>query len=154
MAEFNHMETPRYGACISCGSAQNADGFVDLIGQANITRDGYEVIGITDVILCADCVTQAARVVGCIPKKEAVELSSGVMDYQERYSKAADEAAAWQQRYENLVEIMSLLELVPKNADSDSDIEFVPPAQPKPDLRVQEGRIKPTKGNGTRTTHK
>ena len=143
MAEFIHKITPTYGACTTCGTSVCADGFVDLIAETNITRDSYQIVGNVDVVLCADCITQAARVVGCIPAKEAEDLRESNSQIADEYSKALDDIYSWQQRYENLVGIMSLLELAPKviesdGVDSDNDIVSSPSFVPSVDTRVQE----------------
>lgn len=148
MANFSFKNTPTYGTCTTCGTSACADGFVDLVADTNVIREGYQIVGNIDVVLCADCVTQAARIVGCIPAREAKNLTDHNVQLSADLTKALDDIYSWQQRYENLVEIMSLLELSPKDASSDSNTEFVPVPEPKPDLRVQEGRIKPAKNAG------
>lgn len=138
MADFLLTDAPAYGVCLTCGTAQHRDGFVDLIAETNIRRENLDIAGNVDIVLCADCITQAARLVGCNTKQEADSLSEMLTEEKKRHEIAADEASAWQQRYENLVEILSLLDLK-KNDPGDSvplgGVEFVP----VPDTRVQEG---------------
>jgi hypothetical protein len=153
MAQFRLLETPPFGTCLTCGTSACPEGFVDLIAAVKVVRDNYEIVGDVDVVLCAACIEQASNMVGALSIKESELLFENLSNLQVNYAKAADEAAAWQQRYENLVEIMSLLELAPKEGDSreasllelkekdapsDSDIKFMPAIEPKPDLRVQE----------------
>lgn len=147
-AQWN--EYPKWGTCITCGSSANADGFVDLIAETKIVRESYNIVGTVDIVLCADCLTFASRQIGCIPKKEAEDLRLSYLDCLERYDKVADEAHSWQQRYENLVEIMSLINPKEKaqNGNSTLSPESLFTSGPSPDTRVQEGRDIPAKSAG------
>lgn len=140
--DFSWTPAPRWGTCITCGTSADPDGFVDLIAETNITRESYNIIGTVDIVLCSKCITLAARQVGCIPKKESESLAASYIDYQERYAKVADEAHSWQQRYENIVEIMSLINPKEKtqNGNSDTSPELLFATGPSGDTRVQEGR--------------
>lgn len=147
MAQFIWKDRPTYGTCTTCGTSSCTEGFVDLISQVDITRGDMNIVGNVDIVLCSDCITQAARSVGCIPAYEAEALSWNVSELTDAVEKAADEANAWQQRYENIVEIMSMVQLsqdvTPGNSSVDSSDNL-----PDPDLRVQEGRDLPPKSNG------
>lgn len=147
MAQYRLLDTPPFGTCLTCGTSACAEGFVDLIATTKVVRDNYEIKGDVDVVLCANCIEQASNLVGALSIQESEFLLEDLTNTSVRYAKAADEAAAWQQRYENLVEIMSLLELKEKDADSDSDIEFMPAPKPEPDLRVQESGELASKGS-------
>lgn len=139
------IETPPYGACITCGTSSNIRGFVDLIAEVDITRENHRMIGNVDVILCSDCITQAARQVGCVPAEEAEAMSWNISELTDAVEKAEDEAASWQQRYENLVEIMAMIQL---HGSSDNPIEPSPDGGPSPDLRVQEGELVNSQSDG------
>lgn len=157
MADFTWKQSPPYGTCITCGTGACPDGFVDMIADVSVTREGRAIVGVVDVIICADCLTQAARQVGCIPKQDSEKLTWQVKEGDELVLKLQDEASAWQQRYENLVEILSLIQV--KNGDdtpdSGSDSLGSADPEPSPDLGVQEGRgLTPTRPRKTATTRK
>lgn len=148
MAQFRLVPTPPFGTCLTCGTSADAVGFVDLVATTKVVRDSYEITGDVDVVLCSACVEQASNMVGAISISESEKLYEDLTNTRVQYAKAADEAASWQQRYENLVEIMSMLELTHANPDSsDSDTVGGSTDGPEPDLRVQEGRDLPSKNN-------
>ena len=102
MAEFLWVEKPAYGVCATCGSSDNARGFVDCMGQTSLLR-GTEIAGDVDIVLCATCLEQAARMVGCASGEETTALTQRVIDAEEEAEKLKDEIAAHQQRFDNLM---------------------------------------------------
>jgi len=84
--------------CLACGTQQNDRGFVDMIGEVNVTRDGFEITGVVDVVYCANCLEQAARLIGSASLDEVNNWSHKEYEYIQNQDKLKDEIAAWQQR--------------------------------------------------------
>lgn len=103
--EFNWSGTPRFGSCATCGRSELDAGFVDLIGETvarnPVNGDGFVV----DLILCANCVKEAARLVGCATPVEVNDLVHQKIADDEEIQKLKDEAAAWQDRFLELVNL-------------------------------------------------
>jgi hypothetical protein len=68
-AEFFWKDSHPQG-CVVCMAATSPRGFVDMVGDINVVRDGYEITGVVDMIVCGTCLEQAARLVGCATQQE------------------------------------------------------------------------------------
>jgi hypothetical protein len=91
--------------CILCMSQENARGFVDMVSDVLLYRDGQEVSGIADVWLCANCLEQAARMVGSATKDETMEMAFAINERDEIIKKREDEIQAWQMRLVGLANL-------------------------------------------------
>lgn len=145
MAMFIFKETPTYGACVTCGASQNPKGFIDMIAEVDITRENKQIVGNVDVVICSDCLEQAAEQIGCTGPEKSFAMAWNNSELEAALEKASDEAHSWQQRYENLVEIMSLVRMNSKEVYSEDAGSGDSPSDgfingPEPDLRVPEGR--------------
>jgi len=78
---------------------------VDFISEVNLTRDGTEISGVADVVVCAQDLEQAAHLIGSPMLSEAQEWAYTESDYQTEIKKLKDEVFAWQQRLLNLANL-------------------------------------------------
>src|ERR1051326_8454453 len=99
MSEFRWMESYPTG-CVLCGEASNRYGFVDMIADVAVFRDPSEITGYVDVVICASCLEQAARNVGCATRKEVEDLAHKEIELLNELEKTRDEVVSERQKYE------------------------------------------------------
>lgn len=101
MAVFDWVATPAHGGCLTCGTSQNDKGFVNLHSEVTLRRDGFdtEITGFADLVLCADCMLQAARLVGAATPAETTAFAERELELVEENEKLKDEIKAWQERF-------------------------------------------------------
>ena len=107
LASFNWVKTPPYGVCATCGASENARGFVDMIASVDVVRENHQIAGNIDVVICASCLEQAARMVGSATAQETLDLAQEIIDRDNELIKVKDEVKAWTQRYQNLMDKLS-----------------------------------------------
>jgi hypothetical protein len=107
MAEFTWVKTPPEGVCTTCGSSEAKDGFVNCYGETHVRRQDRSISGTVDLVVCADCLRNAAALVGSMSKKDSEHLIQNVYDRDQENAKLRDEVQAWQDRYKNLVDNLS-----------------------------------------------
>lgn len=108
MAEFFWRESVDQGCCI-CGSPGDTRGFVDLIGEINVKRGDYEIAGVVDLYVCASCMEQAAKVVGCATRKEVEDFAYREHELMTQLEHTKDEVVSERQKHEHFIN--SLYEL-------------------------------------------
>lgn len=102
MAEFFWKETHPQG-CTICMNSSSPRGLVDMVGDVNVVRDGYEITGVVDIIVCGTCLEQAARLVGCASQKEVEDFAYRELELMNQLEKAKDEAHAERQKHEQFI---------------------------------------------------
>jgi hypothetical protein len=103
MATFGWSGTPRFGCCAVCGTSELDAGFVDMIGDTIVTGENKDIVGIVDMIVCARCVMEAARLVGCATPQEVNDLVAQKIQDDERAENLEKELAACQERFLTLI---------------------------------------------------
>ena len=106
MAEFNWRPQVDQG-CPLCGTSVSARGFVDCIADSVVRNSEGEITGIVDIFICATCIEQIARLVGCMTQAETLEMAQRVIDAEEELEKTKDEVQSWSQRYQQLIDNLS-----------------------------------------------
>lgn len=131
MAQFQWVQYPANGWCLSCMASTNDRGFVDMIGEALAKREdgSEEVVGVYDVHYCGHCIEQAAKLVGCASAKEVEELVFSSVEKDEEIEKLKDEVQAWQQRFDLLMS-ETFTEQVRKAMESNKEKSDDPVADP------------------------
>lgn len=102
MAEFRLL-TEHPSGCVICGTSVCARGFVDLIGEINVVRDGYEISGVVDLVACALCIEQAAKYVGSATLKEVEDFAHTERDLLYEIEMLKDAVKAEAQRHEQFI---------------------------------------------------
>jgi hypothetical protein len=105
MTEFNWKARPDEGNCILCMSHQNDRGFVDMIGEVHVKNDHREIVGVVDILICANCLEQAAVLVGSPTAKMSGEMAYREAELLTEIEKLKDEVQAWQQRVMGLANL-------------------------------------------------
>lgn len=126
MPEFRWTEGPEKGSCLGCGASACERGFVNMIGEVNITRDGYEITGVADAIYCAHCLEQSSRYVGCASRDEVEAFSYEQKRNEEEIVKLKDEVQAWTQRYERLQNMLLNEEALSEKLPGSKKVESNP----------------------------
>lgn len=103
MAQFGWSGTPRWGCCCVCGTSELDAGFVDMIGDTVVMGERGEITGIVDMIVCANCVKEASRLVGCATPQEVNDLVLQKIADDERIENLEKELAASQERFLTLI---------------------------------------------------
>ena len=106
MAEFTWSPSVDAG-CPLCGTSVDERGFVDGIADTLVKNVYGEVTGLVNITICAHCLEQMARMVGCMSKHETMEMAQRVMDTEEELEKTKDEVQSWTQRYQQLLDNLS-----------------------------------------------
>jgi hypothetical protein len=86
-----------------CMNSTSPRGFVDMVGEVNVIRDGYEITGVVDMIVCGTCMEQACRLVGCASQQEVENFAYRELELMTQLDKAKDEAHAERQRHEQFI---------------------------------------------------
>ena len=111
------------GGCVFCGTPAVDRGFVDCIADTVIRALGSEeIVGVVDIKICADCLQQASRLVGCGSPQDFDELVRRCDDAEVALEKTKDEVQSWTQRFNNLVEALGRGEEIASIAISDTRI--------------------------------
>lgn len=86
MPDYQWVPTPVFTptTCLGCNAHRHEDGFVDTLAEDAAGRRLY---------LCAECVRQAARKVGCYAPKEVADLKAEVAAANARAAELEDELA-------------------------------------------------------------
>lgn len=134
MAEFNWIEAPAAG-CVICNSPSSPRGFVDMIGDINVTRNGYEITGVVDMIVCGTCLEQAARYVGCASQKEVEDYAYREVELITELEKTKDEVVSERQRHQQFIDNLYL----PRDQQEDLDVED--PFFDEPDLEQELSKV-------------
>jgi 5,10-methylenetetrahydrofolate reductase len=103
VAQFNWSGTPRFGCCAVCGTSELDSGFVDMIGDTNVIGEQGDIVGIVDMIVCARCVQEAARLVGCATPQEVNDLMAEKISREEKIENLEKELEASQERFLTLI---------------------------------------------------
>lgn len=78
-----------------------------MIGDINVTVDGgNQITGIVDMIVCASCMEQGARLVGSATKQETMDFAYRELELRDELEKTKDEVKSWMQRYDQLHKIV------------------------------------------------
>jgi hypothetical protein len=85
-------------------AATSPRGFVDMVGDINVVRDGYEITGVVDMIVCGTCLEQAARLVGCAAQQEVENFAYREMELVAELEKTKDEVAAERQKHDQFLD--------------------------------------------------
>ena len=105
MAEFFWRNNPPSGSCVICDASVNERGFVDFIGDTLvIDRDGGGFTGVVDIYICATCVEQASRLVGCADRDQVEEFAYREIELVNENDKLKDEIQAHQQRWDKMMD--------------------------------------------------
>ena len=116
MPDFNWLANPRNGGCLGCLTQSNDRGFVDTWAEVMVSG------GVQDVVFCADCIHLMGRLVGMATPQETEKFALREYELVEQNEKLKDEAVAWRQRMERL------LDLKVEDLDMPSDeIVFIAP---------------------------
>lgn len=105
MAEFFWAATPRFGTCLTCGTSVNDRGFIDMVSDTVMRTEAGEINGVVDMILCANCILQASRLVGGAMPNEVDDLVHENISKTDECEKLKDEIKAWQERFEQVVNL-------------------------------------------------
>src|SRR6266516_7199508 len=90
MAEFVWSQSVDAG-CPLCGTSADERGFVDGIADT-ILRNSYgEISGLVNITICAHCLEQMARMVGCSSQSETQIMTQKVIEMEEELEKTKDE---------------------------------------------------------------
>lgn len=117
MATFDWVATPAHGGCLTCGTSHADKGFVNMHSEVVLMRNEFEISGYADLVICADCMLQASRLVGAATPAETEAFAHRELELVEENEKLKDEIKAWQERVGNLVGLTSTdLGLEPENA--------------------------------------
>ena len=103
MADFFWKESVDQG-CVVCSNSVCDRGFVDMVGDINVVRDGYEITGVVDMIVCGTCLEQAARRVGCASRSEVEDFAYRELELIKELEKTKDEVLAERQKHEQFLE--------------------------------------------------
>ena len=103
MPDFNWVNTPPHGTCIGCLAAVNDKGFVNTYAETEVRNDVGHSLGVVDVVFCADCVLQQAKLVGGAMPHETEAFALREFDLMTENEKLKDEVQAWQGRVIGLV---------------------------------------------------
>jgi len=103
MASFNWIPQASAG-CPLCGTSVCDRGFVDCIADTLVRNPEGEVSGVVDLVICAVCLEQIARLIGCMPKSDTMEFAEKYIALEEELEKAKDEIQSWSQRYQQLLD--------------------------------------------------
>lgn len=101
MAEFHWHQTPPHGFCIACATSVSQKGFIDLIADVPL-RQGTDIVGVVDVVLCASCIDQIGRMVGMASRDETEKFAYRELALTEENEKLKDEVQSWMERYEHV----------------------------------------------------
>jgi len=88
-------------------ASQNDRGFVDCFSSVRITRGGIEVVGDVDVVMCGNCLEQAAQLVGSATRQQTEEITREAIELREENEKLKDEIGALNQRHYSLIDKLS-----------------------------------------------
>jgi hypothetical protein len=103
MAQFGWSGTPRFGCCCVCGTSELDAGFVDMIGDTIVTGENRDIVGVVDLIVCANCVKESARLVGCATPQEVDDLTRQKIEDNERIENLEKELQSWQERFHKVI---------------------------------------------------
>lgn len=78
-----------------------------MIADVDVKNPMGEITGNIDIVMCALCLEQAARMVGSATKQETDELVQKAIEAKNEAETLRDEVAAWTQRHFNLVDKLS-----------------------------------------------
>jgi hypothetical protein len=78
-------------------------GFVDMIGDTNVIGERGDIVGIVDMIVCANCIKESARLVGCATPQEVDDLVNQKFADNERIENLEKELESWQTRFHELI---------------------------------------------------
>lgn len=106
IAEFVWQPSVDAG-CPLCGTSADERGFVDCIADTLVRNPYGEVTGVVNITLCAHCIEQISRMVGCTPRHETLELTEASLNLANDNEKLRDEVQAWSQRYQMLLDNLS-----------------------------------------------
>lgn len=102
--ELLWTEAPKSGCCPTCGSSVNPRGFVDMISDVDVMREGIGIVGVLDLTLCATCLEQASRMVGCASRDEVYAMAERELELLNELEKVKDEVQSERQKHEQFVE--------------------------------------------------
>lgn len=105
MPEFNWVANPPHGGCLTCLSQNNDKGFVNTYASTELRNDMGEAIGEVDIVFCADCLLQQAKLVGAAMPAEVEAFAYREHDLTEENEKLKDEVLAWKERLAKLVDL-------------------------------------------------
>ena len=111
--DFQWVQSPQLapGRCQSCSTHSHPDGFVDLIAEGPLQEvPGFGLAAAARVYLCAGCLRQAARHVGCLEPKQADDLGRRLGEANSRINQLEADLAAEQEN--KLVSLADVRELV------------------------------------------
>lgn len=95
-------------SCVTCGSNIEPRGYVNLLAEITVHIPNYEAPGRIDLILCAKCLEQAARLVGSASQQDTLDLANRVIEAEKKAEIARNDAEYWQARAELLLDSRNL----------------------------------------------
>jgi hypothetical protein len=74
-----------------------------MIGDTIVTGEAGDITGIVDMIVCANCVKESARLVGCATPAEVDDLVRQKIADSERIENLEKELQSWQERFNQVI---------------------------------------------------
>ena len=97
MPIFTWSAAPRYNTCLSCGTSSCDGGFIDTFAEVKVAGGGAD--GFVDAIFCANCVIQAAQLVGASSRAQMEEQIYKQVALEEENEKLKDEVQMHAERF-------------------------------------------------------